>query len=232
MAWLSLRHFQFNNNNNNNNNNKNNNNNNNNNKRNNNNNSFCRTNLSVCLGPSLYRVSNAEFSYWPAWQAVEREWGKSKWARSSRVCSRASCARLFPFPPLRTPATQAILLPNCFSFSWTDRMGVTTGLLFLPVFLIIGELFQEGATQPCPGRTEYSTLWMMLQRHIFKTINVSSGFECLQECHQEITCQSFNYVISQSACELNDRTKEARPVDFVPNTHRYYFTRYRNRGEI
>ncbi|XP_020622737.1 neurogenic locus notch homolog protein 3-like [Orbicella faveolata] len=112
----------------------------------------------------------------------------------------------------------------------TDRMGVTTGLLLFPVLLVMGESFQEAATQQCPGgRTEYSTSWMMLQRHVFKTIHVSFGYECLQACHQEITCQSFNYVISQSACELNNRTKEARPEDFVPNTDRYYFRRDRNR---
>ena len=112
-------------------------------------------------------------------------------------------------------------------------MGVTTAFLFFPVLLVVGEFFQEAATQPCPGgRTEYSTSWMMLQQHVFKTIHVSFGYECLQACHQEITCQSFNYVISQSVCELNDRTKEARPEDFVPNTDRYYIRRVRNRGEI
>ena len=111
-------------------------------------------------------------------------------------------------------------------------MGVTTGLLCFPVILVVGELFQEAATQQCPGgRTEYSISWMMLQRHVFKTINVSFGNECLQACHQEITCQSFNYVFSQSVCELNNRTKEARPEDFVPNTGRYYLRRVRNRGE-
>ena len=111
-------------------------------------------------------------------------------------------------------------------------MGVTTGLLFFPFLLVIGKLFQEAATQRCPGgTTEYSILWMMLQRHVFKTVHVSFGYECLQACHEEITCQSFNYVISQSVCELNNRTKEARPEDFVPNIYRYYLRRVRNRGE-
>lgn len=111
-------------------------------------------------------------------------------------------------------------------------MGVSTVLLCFPVLLAIGELFQETATQQCPGGgAKYSTSRMMLQGHVYKTSHVSFGYECLQACHQEITCQSFNYVISQSVCELNDRTKEARPEDFVPNTDRYYFKRDRNRGE-
>ena len=40
--------------------------------------------------------------------AVRRKGGKSQWARSSRVrSSSVSRARLSPFPPLRTPVTQA-----------------------------------------------------------------------------------------------------------------------------
>ncbi|PFX13943.1 Brevican core protein, partial [Stylophora pistillata] len=34
--------------------------------------------------------------------------------------------------------------------------------------------------------------------------------------------QCFNYVISKELCELNNRTKEARPENFVPNSERYY----------
>ena len=33
-------------------------------------------------------------------------------------------------------------------------------------------------------------------------------------------------------CEFSDRTKEARPEDFVPDPDRYYFTRDVNRGRI
>lgn len=111
-------------------------------------------------------------------------------------------------------------------------MAATSGLLLFSVLFVIGELFQGAATQHCPGGgVEYSTPQMMLQRHVYKTIYVSFGYECLQACRQEITCQSFNYVISQSACELNNRTKEASPEDFVPNTDRFYFRRDRNRGE-
>ena len=33
-------------------------------------------------------------------------------------------------------------------------------------------------------------------------------------------------------CELNNRTKEARPEDFVPNSARYYFRRDWGKGEF
>ncbi|XP_027043631.1 protein kinase C-binding protein NELL2-like, partial [Pocillopora damicornis] len=39
------------------------------------------------------------------------------------------------------------------------------------------------------------------------------------------SCQSYNIVILNSKCELNSRTKEARPEDFVKDKDRYYMAR-------
>ena len=73
----------------------------------------------------------------------------------------------------------------------------------------------------------------MLRRHIFKKITGTPlGNVCLRECYRDVRCQSFNYVISKETCELSNRTKEARPEDFVPNSDRYYFKRDMNRGKI
>ena len=90
----------------------------------------------------------------------------------------------------------------------------------------------ESAVQECSGETEYSILGMMLRRHIFKTITGAPlGDVCWRECYRDVRCQSFNYVISQNTCELNNRTKEARPEDFIPNSDRYYFKREKDRGK-
>ncbi|CAH3196279.1 unnamed protein product, partial [Porites evermanni] len=45
-------------------------------------------------------------------------------------------------------------------------------------------------------------------------------------------CQSFNFVISLHMCEFNDRTKEAKPNDFIQNPDRFYIRRDANRGSI
>lgn len=101
--------------------------------------------------------------------------------------------------------------------------------LFKIAALILSVMICHRASLQC--RREQSTMGMMLRQHVFKKIKgVSLGTECLQACNDEIRCQSFNYVISQSACELNDRTKQARPEDFVPDSDRYYFKREVNRG--
>ncbi|XP_022780157.1 uncharacterized protein LOC111321515 [Stylophora pistillata] len=49
--------------------------------------------------------------------------------------------------------------------------------------------------------------------------------ECYFRCEEEVTCQSYNVVVGQNICELNNRTKEARPEDFIPDQMRFYMKR-------
>ena len=103
----------------------------------------------------------------------------------------------------------------------------------LAVLLLCQQAFVESAIEECSGEAEYSVLGMMLVGHIFKKITGTPlGNVCLRECYRDLRCQSFNYVISKETCELNNRTKEARPEDFVPNSDRYYFKRDMNRGKL
>ena len=103
----------------------------------------------------------------------------------------------------------------------------------ITVFLLSQKAFVESAVEECTGEAEYSILGMMLRRHIYKTITGAPlGNVCLQECYRDVRCQSFNYVISKETCELNNRTKEARPEDFVPNSDRYYLKRDKDRGKL
>ncbi|KAL9961275.1 hypothetical protein ACROYT_G030184 [Oculina patagonica] len=99
--------------------------------------------------------------------------------------------------------------------------------LRIAVQLLLCQVFYEISAQQCKG--EYSIFGMMLKKHIFKTIKTSNSPECIQACSDDARCQSLNYVISQYMCELNNRTKEARPEDFVPDTDRYYYRRVRKR---
>ena len=101
----------------------------------------------------------------------------------------------------------------------------------LAVVLLCKQAFVDSAVEECSGDPEYSILGMMLQRHIYKRITGAPlGNVCLRECYRDFRCQSFNYIISKETCEMNNRTKEARPEDFVSNTDRYYFKRDMNRG--
>ena len=102
---------------------------------------------------------------------------------------------------------------------------------YTPVLFILCQMMYEAATQQC-SVAESSIYGTMLRRHIFKKITGASlGVVCSLECSRDVRCQSYNYVISQRMCELNNRTKEARPEDFVRDSDRYYIRRYRNRGK-
>ena len=39
-------------------------------------------------------------------------------------------------------------------------------------------------------------------------------------------------MMSSHVCEFNDRTKEAKPEDFIPDPDRYYFKKPVNRGNL
>ena len=56
------------------------------------------------------------------------------------------------------------------------------------------------------------------------------GFECDISCERELTCQSYNYVVGENSCELNNRTKEARPKQFRSDPARVYKRRLSDRG--
>ncbi|CAH3166075.1 unnamed protein product [Pocillopora meandrina] len=98
-----------------------------------------------------------------------------------------------------------------------------------PVLLTLCQMFSGLIAQHCSRQV--SVYEMMLQRHIFKILIVetSNTLECLTACNDEKRCQSFNFVVSKNICEMNNRTKEARPEDFVLDSDRYYYGRVRNR---
>ncbi|XP_078345316.1 uncharacterized protein LOC144630828 [Oculina patagonica] len=55
------------------------------------------------------------------------------------------------------------------------------------------------------------------------------GLSLEKSDQKKVTCQSFNFHIGQDVCELNNRTKEARPEDFMPDQTKYYMKRANNR---
>jgi len=88
-------------------------------------------------------------------------------------------------------------------------------------------VFQAAAQ--CQPAAEYSIRGMFLRGHTFKTFKIEWHESCYFRCAEEVTCQSYNYVIDQNLCELNNRTKEARPGDFIADQTRFYMKRAKNR---
>ena len=98
--------------------------------------------------------------------------------------------------------------------------------------IVMSQMFYELDAQQCIIRSEQSIRGMMLKGHTFSQEKTEIWLNCLDKCDDDIRCQSFNYVISQDICELNNRTKEARPEDFVPDRDRLYVKRMRERGIV
>jgi len=97
------------------------------------------------------------------------------------------------------------------------------------IFLFVGFLMDcVCAGEQC--RAERSVNGMALQGFVFKKFLVRAFHECDIGCETEITCQSYNYVGGEKSCELNNRTKEARPENFRSDPARSYIRRLMERG--
>ena len=73
---------------------------------------------------------------------------------------------------------------------------------------------------------------MALKGHVFQALKVPSSLYCLEACKHEARCQSFNHVMGKDTCELNNRTKEARPEDFISDVTKLYLKKPKNRGKL
>ena len=94
-------------------------------------------------------------------------------------------------------------------------------------YLRFGSPVYSAVTQKCPagGRSESSIVGWMLRGHVYDTLLAELPFTCVFKCREDNRCQSFNWVISLLTCEFNNRTKEARLEDFIPNSDRSYYRR-------
>jgi len=102
----------------------------------------------------------------------------------------------------------------------------------VPCFLLFAGYFMAMDCVSAGGqcKEERSISGMALQGFVFKKLSVRAFHECDIRCERELTCQSYNYVVEENLCELNNRTKEARPEHFRSDPARVYLRRLSNRG--
>ena len=114
----------------------------------------------------------------------------------------------------------------CQPFACT--MALRIAVLFLLNQLLHGAICQQ---HPASG-IEKSIFGWELRGHTYQTMMAELGPECVIACRRDQRCQSFNFVISVGKCEFNNRTKEARPEDFVQDQDRFYYRRVIKRGTL
>ena len=105
-------------------------------------------------------------------------------------------------------------------------MAWNSSFLNLLAFLYL----MDFATAKNLCKTEVSVPGMALKGYIFQKIPVPAPHVCDIICERETICQSYNYVVGEKSCELNTRTKEARPENFQPDDLRFYMGRVRGRS--
>ena len=69
-----------------------------------------------------------------------------------------------------------------------------------------------------------------LLHHVYQTIKVPGSIYCLRSCDDHIRCQSINHEVHGEICELNNRTKEARPDAFTTDDTKVYMKKFRKRS--
>ena len=123
------------------------------------------------------------------------------------------------------------VLTKYFSILQRGVPDMTARIIFR--ITVVALLVYSAVTQKCPasGRSESSIFGWMLRGHVYDTLLAELPFTCVFKCREDNRCQSFNWVISLLTCEFNNRTKEARPEDFIPNPERSYYPRDLKRGE-
>ena len=112
-------------------------------------------------------------------------------------------------------------------------LAMVSGQISLFVVLFMTQMFHSITSKQCRASI-HSIFQMMLRGHTFMTIEGRQGavaLKCREACHADFRCQSYNIVILNSKCELNNRTKEARPEDFVKDKDRYYMASDSKRGK-
>ena len=102
--------------------------------------------------------------------------------------------------------------------------------LAMLLFLASSYKFHGKTADRCPA--EQPIYGKALKGYTFKTLVTSSLLECLVDCHYEDRCQSYNYVVKTNICEMNNRTKEVKPDQFVSDPHRFYMKRGAHRSKV
>ncbi|KAL9989361.1 hypothetical protein ACROYT_G003902 [Oculina patagonica] len=105
-----------------------------------------------------------------------------------------------------------------------------TQLFAVLFFLALSWKCNGEAADQCPA--QQPIYGKALKGFTFTSLASPTAFGCLVDCHYEDRCQSYNYVMKTNICEMNNRTKEAKPEQFVSDPDRFYMKRGAHRKQL
>ena len=107
--------------------------------------------------------------------------------------------------------------------------GLSVGFLALYVAFSISQALSNGAEDIDGCENVQPIYGGALLHHVYQTLKVPGSIYCLRACDDDIRCQSINHVVHGEICELNNRTKEARPEAFTTDDTKVYMKKFRKK---
>ena len=108
--------------------------------------------------------------------------------------------------------------------------ALSVGFLALYLAFSINQASSDGVQDTDACKSSRSIYGAALLHHVYQTLKIPSSIYCLRACDDDIRCQSINHVMHGEICELNNRTKEAKPEDFTTDDTKIYMSKFRKRG--
>ena len=109
------------------------------------------------------------------------------------------------------------------------KYHISLRFLSVATFLcLVSRIQHSDAAGQC--KSQVSIFMKALTRHTIDMFKVNRPDVCIKRCMNEPKCQSINYVMEEGICELNNRSKEMRPEDYVTDPARIYMTVPFNKG--
>ena len=108
--------------------------------------------------------------------------------------------------------------------------ALSVGFLALYLAFSINQALSSGV-EDIDGCESFQPIYGgALLHHVYQTLKLPGSIYCLRACDDDIRCQSINHVVHGEICELNNRTKEARPKDFTTDDTKVYMKKFRKRS--
>ena len=134
------------------------------------------------------------------------------------------------YPPFLVSLEKKILFIAFVLPEPLDKFCFSGKMLWIFRYFLLCVSFTNLVTAGDQCRIEINIRGMALKGFVFKRMTVAAPHICDILCEREITCQSYNFNRKEQICELNNRTKDARPENFLSDPEWFYIRRFNGRG--
>ena len=118
-----------------------------------------------------------------------------------------------------------IVRGSLYEFRFSGKM------LWIFCYFLVCVSFTNLETAEDQCRSEVDIRGMALKGFVLKRMTVAAPHICDILCERETICQSYNFNRKEQICELNHRTKDARPENFRSDPAWFYIRRLNGRGK-